>query len=325
MVEPEVVKPEEPVTATVEDEPEGRIEEVAPKETVPFGGVEEKRGMGGYAFIVIVLLVIGLVFSVSLSNYKSYQLRQSGDTLTLWKGKFAPRGFAMVESFEPLAIGESDVSALTSRTFTGQDAVHKAIYAFILDQINAEVAKGNEADSGKISRLLAKAEGLVGPDLEGDRGLANIRYQLAEKRVAMAEMELQNVYKAALPAYQEAASMGLADVAMLEAKIQAMQEALELAPMLTPEAEAEEAKPAVAPEAEVEEAETAVAPETEPKEAETAAATEAESQEAEPVVVVESPAKKGETAAAPTETAKPEEEAEEPTSFLEWIRSRMQE
>ena len=313
--EPSVVKPEEPAVAEVKDEPEEIEEVVTPRETVTFGGGEERRGMGSYALIAIILLVVGLVFTISLSNYNTYQLRESSDTLTLWKGKFSPRGSVQVESFEPIDVGDADVSALTSRTYTGVDAVHKAIYAFYMDQIIAELDKGNGADNGKVSRLLAKAEGMVGGEAEGDRSLANINFQLAEKRVAIAEIELQKAYEKALPAYQQAASMGLADAAMLEAKILSMQEALGLISKQEPDATTEAAETVAAPEQAAEEKKAVLVQEVVVEEAETAAAPQKEVEE-------------GETAAAQTETETPSESVEpeenKPTGFLEWLKSKNQ-
>ncbi|MGD8924865.1 MAG: helix-turn-helix domain-containing protein [Syntrophobacterales bacterium] len=321
--EPSLVEPEEPVVAEVKDEPEEKEEVVIPKETVTFGGGEKRRGMGAYALIAIILLVVGLVFTISLSNYNTYQLREGSNTLTLWKGKFSPRGFVQVESFEPIDVGDVDVSALTSRTYTGEDAVSKAIYAFYMDQITAELDKGNRADNGKVSRLLAKAENIVGGDVEGDRSLANINFQLAEKRVAIAEMELQKAYEKALPAYQQAASMGLADEAMLEDKILAMQEALGLVPEQEPEAAAEAAETVAAPEQPAEEEKGALVQEVVVEEAETGVAPQEEVEE------VESAAAETETereTVSETETASESIESEEnkPTGFLEWLRSKNQ-
>lgn len=313
--EPSVVKPEEPVVAELKDEPEEKEEVVIPKETVTFGGGEKRRGMGAYALIAIILLVVGLVFTISLSNYNTYQLRESSNTLTLWKGKFSPRGFVQVESFELIDVGDADVSDLTSRTYAGEDAVFKAIYAFYMDQVTAELDKGNGADNGKVSSLLAKAENIVGGDVEGDRSLANINFQLAEKRVAVAEMELQKAYEKALPAYEQAASMGLADEAMLEAKILAMQEALGLVPEQEPEAAAEAAETIAAPEQPAEEEKGALVQEVVVEEAETSVASQEEVEE-------------GEIAAAETETETApesiESEENKPTGFLEWLRSKNQ-
>ncbi|UCE84054.1 MAG: helix-turn-helix domain-containing protein [Deltaproteobacteria bacterium] len=313
--EPSVVKPEEPVVAELKDEPEEKEEVVIPKETVTFGGGEKRRGMGAYALIAIILLVVGLVFTISLSNYNTYQLREGSNTLTLWKGKFSPRGFVQVESFEPIDVGDADVSDLTSRTYAGEDAVFKAIYAFYMDQVTAELDKGNGADNGKVSSLLAKAENIVGGDVEGDRSLANINFQLAEKRVAVAEMELQKAYEKALPAYEQAASMGLADEAMLEAKILAMQEALGLVPEQEPEAAAEAAETIAAPEQPAEEEKGALVQEVVVEEAETSVASQEEVEE-------------GEIAAAETETETApesiESEENKPTGFLEWLRSKNQ-
>jgi hypothetical protein len=344
-----VVAFEEPVATPVKEEPQKREEVVIPKETTSFGGGEKRKGLGIYTFIAILLLILGLLFSVSLSNYNTYQLRQTDNTITLWKGKFSARGFKLVESFEPLAVGDSDVSALINKNFTGEDAVLKAIYAFLMDQISAEVAKGSEADNGKINLLLAKAEDIVGADAKGDRSMAKIRYQLAEKRVTIAEMELKKAYEKALPVYEEASRVGLGDIGMLGTKIAAMQEFLgllteetveaapeeaepEVAPeaagaeaesaVAPPEAPAQEAEPEVAPEttgeeeltatppeAEVKEAEPEVAPETAGEEELTATPPEAEVKEAEPEVAPEAAGAEAESAAAPEATAEVAETA----------------
>ena len=67
-----------------------------------FGGNERKKGMGLYALIAIMILVLGLLFTVSMSNYSTYELVRQGETITLWKGKFIPKGSEPVQSFDTL-------------------------------------------------------------------------------------------------------------------------------------------------------------------------------------------------------------------------------
>jgi len=217
----------------------------------------------------------------------------------------------MLEEFEPLQVGDSDVSALTNRTFAGEDELNRAIYAFLMDQINAELAKGNEADSAKIDLLLAKAEDIVGADAKNSLSLVDIRYQLVEKQVAIAEMELKKAYEKALPVYEEAAGMGLGDAAVVQAKIKAMQAVLRGVPQEAVEGEpAEEAEPATAPEAAGEEAVTPAAPQEPAKEAVTPAVPE------ESAKIVKAPAATetlGQEAGAPEPTPEAAETATAPT------------
>nr|NIQ91541.1 hypothetical protein [Deltaproteobacteria bacterium] len=149
----EVVQPEEPVAAPAPVEPEKTEEETIPEPMIPPGGDQARKGLGGYGFIAVMLLIVGLLLSISISNHSTYQLRKNSNSLTLWKGKFAPRGYQLVEEFEPVLVGDADVSTLTGRKFTGRDAVNKAIFAFFMDQVNGETARGNGADIGKMSLL----------------------------------------------------------------------------------------------------------------------------------------------------------------------------
>jgi len=339
-----LVKPEEPVAVAAEAEPV-KEEEVAVAPTmVPPSGTEQKKGMGGYAFLAVVLLVVGLLLSISLSNQNSYQLKKSSNTLTLWKGKFAPRGFEMVESFQPVVVGDNDVSALTGRTFTGKDAAYKAIFAFFMDQVNGQTAQGDDADISKMNVVLDQAERFLNGNGKKDRSMAAMQFQLAQKRVAMAELGLHKAYQQALPIYQEALRAGLADATTLEAKLDTMQQALGLVPVVTPEAPGQEAEVTSTEEAQTAEAEGAVAPEGSAKEVETTAAEETEvagtqkaevagtqeTENKEPGTTVEAQSTAGESDTVVTETeteataepAKPEEETEKPTSFMEWLRSK---
>jgi transposase-like protein len=350
-----MTEPEEPVPAPVEDEPEKREEVVVAAEMQPFGGGEQKKGRGRYALIAIMLLLVGLLFSISLSNHNNYQLRKSANVLTLWRGKFAPRGYEIVESFEAVEVGDSDVSSLTGRTFGDKDSANQAIFGFFIAEVNSETSQGSGADTDKIDQLLERAEAFINGNGKGETNLVSMRFQLAEKRVGMAELRLQKAYQKALPFYQEALRTGVADTAMLEAKVEAMQKALGLVQVVTPEAQAEEAGGTVAPEAaieeteaaavpqvqteqaettltpqvEAEEAETTLTPQVEAEEAETTLAPQVEAEETETIVGVEPSAEEAETTAAATEeeaateTAEPEEEAKKPTSFLEWVRSKI--
>ena len=344
-----VVKPAEPVVTPAPVEPEKAEEVARPEPMVPHGGDQKKKGLGGYGFIAVMLLAVGLLLSISISNHGTYQLRKDSNSLTLWKGKFAPRGYEMVEAFEPVVVDDADVSALTGRTYTGKEDVHRAIFAFFMDQISAET------DIGKMNLLLARAEAFAESNGAGDTSLASMRFQLAQRRVGMAEQVLHKAYQEALPVFQEALKAGLADPAMLEAKVETMQKALGLVPAVEPEAPEQQAEVSPAEEQVGKEAAITAPPETGAKEAEAPAVAEEPAKEEEAAVAeepakeeeaavapgvgaeetqisaeVESATEEGETVPAETETdstveqTNPEEETDKPTSFMEWLKEKQQ-
>jgi hypothetical protein len=345
-----VVKPAEPVVTPAPVEPEKAEEVARPEPMVPHGGDQKKKGLGGYGFIAVMLLAVGLLLSISISNHGTYQLRKDSNSLTLWKGKFAPRGYEMVEAFEPVVVDDADVSALTGRTYTGKEDVHRAIFAFFMDQISAET------DIGKMNLLLARAEAFAESNGAGDTSLASMRFQLAQRRVGMAEQVLHKAYQEALPVYQEALKAGLADPAMLEAKVETMQKALGLVPAVEPEAPEQQAEVSPAEEQVGKEAAITAPPETGAKEAEAPAVAEEPAKEEEAAVAeesakeeeaavapgvgaeetqisaeVESSVEEGETVPEETETdstveqTNPEEETDKPTSFMQWLKAKQQE
>jgi hypothetical protein len=333
-----VVQPEEPVATPAPVEPEKAEEVAIPEPMVPRGGDQTRKGLAGYGFIAVMLLIVGLLLSISISNYSTYQLRKNSNSLTLWKGKFAPRGYQIVEAFGPVVVDDADVSGLTGRTFTGMDAVNKAIFAFFLDQVNGETARGDEADVGKMDLLLDRAEAFAESNGAGDASLASMRFQLAQQRVGMAELGLHKAYQKALPIYQEALQAGLADGAMLEAKVETMQKALGLVPVVAPEAPAPQAEvspteeeagkeAAITAPAETEVEAPAVAEEP-AKEEEAAVAPVVGAEETHFPAKVESSIEEGETVPAKTATdssveqTNPEEETDQPTSFMQWLKSK---
>jgi hypothetical protein len=313
---------------------------------IPPATEQARKGLGGYGFIAVMLLIVGLLLSISISNNITYQLRKNSNSLTLWKGKFAPRGYQLVEEFQPVEVGDADVSALTGRKFTGKDAVNRAIFAFFMDQVNGETAQGNGADLGKMNVLLNRAEAFAEINGAGEASLKSMRFQLAQQRVGMAELGLHKTYRKALPIYQEALKAGLGDAATLEAKVEAMQEALGLVSVVAPEAPEEQAEVAPAKEEASKEAAITAPPETVAKEAQTPAATEESATEEEAAVApaagaeetqvpaeVESSTEEGEAVPADTadtetdatvEQTNPGEETENPTSFMQWLKSKQQ-
>jgi transposase-like protein len=339
-----VVKPEEPVATPAPDEPEKTEEVTIPEPMLPHGGDQRRKGLGGYAFIAVMLLIVGLLLSISISNHSTYQLRKNSNSLTLWKGKFAPRGYEMVEAFEPVVVGDADVSALTGRTYADKDAVSGAIFAFFMDQVKEMTAQGDEVDIGQMNLLLDRAEAFAENNGAGDASLASMRFQLAQQRVGMAELGLHKAYQEALPIYQEALKAGLADGAMLEAKVETMQKALGLVPVVAPEAPAQQAE--VSPteeEAAGKEAAITAPPETVAKEVGTPAVAEESAKEEEAAVAPaggaeetqiptkdESSIEEGETVPAQTETdatveqTNPEEGIDTPTNFMQWLKSKQQ-
>jgi hypothetical protein len=262
----------------------------------------------------------------------------------------------MVEAFEPVVVGDAEVSALTGRTYTSRDAVHSAIFAFFMDQVKGMTAQGDEADIGQMNLLLDRAEEFAENNGTGDASLASMRFLLAQQRVGMAELGLHKAYQKALPIYQEALKAGLADGAMLEAKVETMQKALGLVPEVAPEGPAQQTEvspteeeagkeaaitappervaketkaPAVAEEPTNEAKAPAVAEEP-AKEAEAAVALGVEAEETQIPAEVESSVAEGETVSAETETdatveqTNPGEETDTPTSFMQWLKSKQQ-
>jgi hypothetical protein len=170
-----------------------------------------------------------------------------------------------------------------------------------------------------------------------------MRFQVAQQRVGMAEVGLHKAYQKALPVYQEALKAGLGDAAMLEAKVETMQKALGLVPVVAPEAPEQQAEVSPAEEEAGKEAVITAPPETEAKEAEVPAVAEEPAKEEEAAVApgvgaeetqisaeVESAVEEGETVPAETETdstveqTNPEEETDKPTSFMEWLKEKQQ-
>ena len=344
------VKPPEPISPPMAKEPKEEKKVSRPAPTPPYGGGEGKRGLGAYALIAALLLAIGLLVSISLSNYKTYKLVKNNNTLTLWKGKFAPRGFERVESFEPVVVGNSDVSELTDRLYTGKAAVYKAIFAFYMNQVTGETSKGDKADMSTISLLLDRAENFMDSNGKGQNGLAAMRFDLAKQRVAMAELGLKKAYEKALPIYQEALKAGLGDRATLEAEVEAMQKTLgqasappaaeeakattaeekvskEPAASATPkEKAAEEAKAATAKEKVSKEPAASATPKEKP--AEVIEAPQKEGKQGESKVSAEPAAKADESVTeekakeGTSEPTKEEETSKKPNGFKDWLKSK---
>ncbi|MBW1979596.1 MAG: helix-turn-helix domain-containing protein [Deltaproteobacteria bacterium] len=222
-------EPAEPVAYDVESHGATAREEMGMSgQGGQISGSEQKKGMGVYALIAIFLLVVGFLVIISFSNSNSYRLKVEDNKITLWKGKFAPRGMAKVDSFEPVAIGDADVSPLLHKSYVGKEAVYKALFGFFMQQIDAESTKGDNADIARMAQLLEKAEAIsTNGGSSGKQAVATL-YQLAEKRVAVAEMALQNAYRKALPAYQKALRYGLGDPSAIKARIDTMEVALGL-------------------------------------------------------------------------------------------------
>jgi transposase len=318
------------------------------KKGASFGGGQGRKGLGAYALIAVVVLVLGLLFSLSLSNYNSYRLKERSDTLTLWRGKFAPRGYEMVESFDPIAVGDADLSELTGKTYTSKTSVYKALFTFFMDQAAVEAGKGNKADIAKIDTLLDRAGSLIGSDIEKKAGVTSMRFQLAKQRVTMAELAVQKAYQEALPVYQEALKAGVGDSVALESKVEDMKKALGMVKAVTPEGQSKEISETPEEAEEGKETETAAPAPPEAQEVESSVASEGTAEEEEAVVTgaPEAEAQKTEVQEAETEEGsetstkedetlsgesesgsagepgKSEEKAEKPTSFMEWMRSK---
>jgi hypothetical protein len=187
------------------------------------GKKEGKKGVGIYTLIAILILVLGFLFTVSLSNQSTYQFVSNGETITLWKGKFIPKGSEPVKNFDPLQADEIEASGLTGKNYVGKRAAYKALFDELMALITAETAKGKEADLNKLKILLDKGENLLDRGERGGVELLDARFQLAKTLVAVAEMSLERAYSKALPVYEEALKSGTGDREALEIKRDSMQ------------------------------------------------------------------------------------------------------
>lgn len=191
---------------------------------------EGKKGIGIYTLIAILILVLGLLFTVSMSNKATYKFVSNGETITLWKGKFVPKGSEPVKNFDPLQASELDARGLAGKNYLGQRAAYKALFDEIMALITAESAKGKEADLNKLRILLDRGENLLDRGEEAGVELLGARFQLAKALVSVAEMSLERAYRKALPAYEEAIKSGTGDRETLEVKRDTMQSLVESAP-----------------------------------------------------------------------------------------------
>jgi hypothetical protein len=188
-----------------------------------------KKGVGIYTLIALLILVLGLLFTVSLSNRSTYKFVSNGETITLWKGKFIPTGSEPEKNFDPLQAGELEARGLTGKSYVGQRAAYKALFGNLMALIAAESARGKEADLNKLNTLLDKGENLLDRGESAGVELLDARFQLAKALVAVAEMSLQRAYRKALPIYEEAIESGTGDRETLAIKRDNMQSVVESA------------------------------------------------------------------------------------------------
>jgi hypothetical protein len=191
---------------------------------------EGKKGFGIYTLIAILILVLGLLFVVSLSNRSTYQFVSKGEKITLWKGKFIPKGSEPVKNFDPLQAAELKASGLTDKSYQGQKAAYEALFNHLMALIAVESAKGKEADLNKLKTLLDRGENLLDRGERSGVELLEARFQLAKALVAVAEMSLERAYRKALPVYEEAIKSGTRDREALEVKRDSMQSVVKSAP-----------------------------------------------------------------------------------------------
>jgi hypothetical protein len=183
---------------------------------------EQRKGMGAFTLIAVLILAIGLLLTFSLSNYNTYTFRKKSQNLTLWKGKLSPTAYEIVGAFEPLEVGDAEVGSLTERSFIGKDTTYRAFFSYLLDEIGLEMAKGDEASMDKINRLLERAQSILEIRTKDGGSLAGPRLQLAKMRVAFGQMTLRDAYEKALPVYEEALSKGLGNSVELQTELEQM-------------------------------------------------------------------------------------------------------
>ena len=131
-----------------------------------------------------------------------------------------------MESFAPLVVGDTAANSLTGRQYDGQNAAYEAILGYFMERIDAESAKGDQANLSRIHQLYDQAQAILDRATKDGSDLATSLYRLAQKEVAVAEMSLKRAYRKALPLYERALSQGADDADMLQAKIEAMRAAL---------------------------------------------------------------------------------------------------
>jgi len=133
--------------------------------------------MGLYVLVGVVLVVVAMLLLMSLTNFSTIRLDRVATRSPLER-QLAPAGSEQVKSFEPIEIGDSDVSRLVGRSFAGRESATRPS-SVLHEQATAEV---NKAIRLTLAKWIASYHGRRARDQEGS-GMAGPRFELAQKRV----------------------------------------------------------------------------------------------------------------------------------------------
>lgn len=199
------------------EEAEVELKEPAPP-SPPKGG-----GFGLGMPLVVIGGILGILLFLSMFNASTFYIKQDGNEVTLWRGKFSPfsEERIRVEDIKPIVLPKVDLGKLTETSYgTKYDAVN-AIFNLILEKADEHLKEHSQPDLSEANELLEAAKNL--PVIADQREaliirMAKLEYSTAVDKMVEGKNTMIKMYREALIHLQKARDHGFEDIDKIEAK-----------------------------------------------------------------------------------------------------------
>ncbi len=214
------------MTKEYEEEERTMASEVKQGKTAELGKTTPPPPGGSVALWAIfgaVIGALGILIVLSLYNSNTYYVKQDGDEVTVWKGKFHPfsKERTMVEDIEPIILPEVELGEMTKNVYRTPEEVLNDIFKLMINKADEQLGQQSRPDPVKAKEYLGVAEKLATTPKQ--QKILQIRMAKAEYLTAIDKMvEGKNImikmYREALTHLQKAKDYGFEDTDKIEAR-----------------------------------------------------------------------------------------------------------
>lgn len=205
------------------EEAKVELKEPAPP-SPPKGG-----GFGLGMPLVVIGGILGILLFLSMFNASTFYIKQDGNEITLWRGKFSPfsKERTRVKDVKPIVLPKVDLGKLTENSYgTRYDAVN-AIFNLTLEKADEQLKEHSQPGLSEANKLLEAAKNL--PITADKQEALNIRiskleYLMAVDKTIRGKNMMIQMYNEALAHLQKAKEHGFEDTKKIEAKIKEIEE-----------------------------------------------------------------------------------------------------
>jgi len=179
---------------------------------------------GGFGFgmpLLVIGGILGILLFLSMFNASRFYIKQDGNEVTLWRGKFSPfsKERIRVKDVDPIVLPKVDLGKLTEGSYgTSYDAIN-AIFNLVLEKADGQLEEHSQPSLSEANKLLEVAKNLATTAHQKEAlniRMGKLEYFTALDKTIRGKNIMIRMYREALTHLQKAKDYGFEDLEKIE-------------------------------------------------------------------------------------------------------------